>query len=1068
MPMTPESRPPRVRSPMVFLTAAVVATAAALAWMAWHSYASIHEAAELWQRDLRMQELRGTIIHLSEVLTMSARMAAVTGGPQWEARYQRFEPKLDAAIKEAIRLGTAAYPSEAAAKTDAANIRLVAMEHRAFDLVRDGQADRARAILFSDEYKRQKAIYADGMNTLSHALVDAQEAAQKERHRNILQHAISVAVVALLLSVPWVIVLRATRRWHATLMENGCRLAQQAEELADFNRSLDQKVRERTQALAESRAAALNMMADAEEAREKADRANASLSEEVAVRKRTENQLRRQAVIVEQAGQGISVADLDGQLQYVNAACAQMHGYERADELVGQHLSVFHTDEQMEADVVPLNEQVMQKGYCSGEIGHVRKDGATFPTEMRVTLLKDESDNPVGLAGFATDITERRRAEVAAERENAKLSAMISGMEEGVVFADADNAVVEVNNYFCRFVGKVRAELLGRKLEALHSGAVRDRVLEHLSRFRREPGSEPVVIQRSVGGAEVILRAQPIYRDGRYDGVLLNVINVSELVQARREAEQANRLKSEFLANTSHELRTPLNSILGFLRLVLDGMADGREEELEFLRNAYNSSKHLLGLINDVLDIARIEAGKMSLELEAVDLRGVFDEVQSLTHVQAEDGKLDLSFHAPDGPDACVFADRDKLKQILVNLIGNAVKFTDKGSVTVQAIPDPGKGYMQVQVIDTGRGIPLEKQKDLFRPFVQADGSSTRQYGGTGLGLAISLKLAQLMGGSLSLHSDGEGKGTRLALTVPLRNVENGKPAPDTKEPAIEGPSGAPLLLVVEDDPAFRRYMQGVLRKMPLRYVFATTADEAWELLERYRPAAATLDIHLPSTENARLRDGWDLLAAMEKEHQRLPVAIITAYPEEARQRLRVASLVLDRQVVSKPIEPQRLLTAVRTLIQDESIEETPHVLLADDDPQVATCVKKILTPHGYRVDSVSSGHQALNAIGSAPSRYCVLLLDLMMRDGDGYEVLRELKIRGVAPTLPVLVLTNYPEGRNEEERRLLNDRTVLKVLSKSEVQVNPSLLADYLKTVRRATAGETPWPASSLSKTTV
>lgn len=264
-----------------------------------------------------------------------------------------------------------------------------------------------------------------------------------------------------------------------------------------------------------------------------------------------------------------------------------------------------------------------------------------------------------------------------------------------------------------------------------------------------------------------------------------------ELQEAREEAEEASRLKSEFLANTSHELRTPLNGMIGFLKLIIDGMADDPEEQEEFLREAYRSALHLLNLINDVLDIAKIEAGKMQLELGPVKLDDLFKDVQDLTQAQVQQKNLFFQVQKPATYDECIlFGNYQRLLQVMLNLVGNAIKFTHSGGVSVSAEVVRQKvivqnqefpGMVRVRVADTGIGVPLEKQHRLFQSFSQVDSSRTRQYGGTGLGLAISQKLVEAMGGAVNFYSMGEGLGSTVTFTVPLYQepVMIGSPPPD-------------------------------------------------------------------------------------------------------------------------------------------------------------------------------------------------------------------------------------------------------------------------------------------------
>lgn len=251
-----------------------------------------------------------------------------------------------------------------------------------------------------------------------------------------------------------------------------------------------------------------------------------------------------------------------------------------------------------------------------------------------------------------------------------------------------------------------------------------------------------------------------------------------ELLAAQQEAEEATRRKNEFLANVSHEVRTPLNGMMGFLKLILDGMVDDPEEQINFIEEAHRSSLHLLDIINDILDFAKIEAGKLDLECGLVNMDELFVDVGNFIRLQAEPRNLSFLMQTPETSDKIVvYGDYQRLKQVMLNLLSNAIKFTHEGGITVSADIVRKKvrfqdqefpGMLRVRVADTGIGVSLDKQDKLFQSFSQVDGSRTRQYGGTGLGLVISQKLVEAMGGEVHFYSLGEGLGSTVTFTVPL------------------------------------------------------------------------------------------------------------------------------------------------------------------------------------------------------------------------------------------------------------------------------------------------------------
>ncbi len=394
------------------------------------------------------------------------------------------------------------------------------------------------------------------------------------------------------------------------------------------------------------------------------------------------------------------------------------------------------------------------------------------------------------------------------------------------------------------------------------------------------------------------------------------------LEHANLELDRANRLKGEFLANTSHELRTPLNAIMGFLRLVIDGVCDSPEEEREFLQNALDSARSLLNLINDLLDSARIEAGHMEVQLVEVNVPQIFGEVQKLARIQADQQDLLLSF-TPSRGKMTVRADPGKFQQVLVNLTANAIKFTPQGEVRVKARSFPSKGHVRFEVQDTGIGIAPESQRDLFKKFVQGDGSTTRKYGGTGLGLAICKNLVEFMGGQIWLTSPGLGQGTSVFFTLPLvyRQPLYWRRSEDREKGLeITGPGKGPLVLLVEDEPKIIEVMIRILHKGGYRTAYAVTADDGLEGARRLQPALITIDMGLPVRPRAMLRSGLDLFLALRRDPGAgsIPALLVTGH-ELALSRTPEGFQALP-PTLHKPFRAREFLDKVAGMLKKETL----------------------------------------------------------------------------------------------------------------------------------------------------
>jgi signal transduction histidine kinase/DNA-binding response OmpR family regulator len=554
-----------------------------------------------------------------------------------------------------------------------------------------------------------------------------------------------------------------------------------------------------------------------------------------------------------------------------------------------------------------------------------------------------------------------------------------------------------------------------------------DRIVGALVVRRRAPGEFPT----SVVDLLQTFAAQSVV-------AIQNARLFHEVEEKGRQLEVASSHKSQFLANMSHELRTPLNAVIGVTEMLLEDARDlAREDEIEPLSRVLNAARHLLALINDILDLSKIEAGRMDLNIEVVPIAPMMkDLVSTIEPLAAKNGNkivLDLP------PDAThVRADPMRLRQILLNLASNASKFTDKGTVTVRvrrhAIDDIP--WIDFAVTDTGIGMNEQQVARLFQDFVQADSSTTRKYGGTGLGLAISRRLTRMMGGDILVASKpGEGSSFTVRLPDQIAGAaEEREPAP-AAQTATAGSDEEPLVLVIDDDPTVCDVTRRFLGREGFDVVTAKGGKEGLRLAKELHPCAITLDVMMPDL------DGWTVLAALkgDPELADIPVVLMTILDEKQRG---YALGAVDYMV--KPVDRSRLTALLRQLCAGPA----RRVLLVDDDAFLRRELREALEQDGWQPEEAENGRAALVRLAERP--FDAVLLDLVMPEMNGFELLMELRARAEWRDIPVIVIT--AKDLTAEDRRQL-DLSAEQVLQKG---LREETLKDVLQALARCTGRPT------------
>ncbi|MGH9718732.1 MAG: PAS domain S-box protein [Bryobacteraceae bacterium] len=703
-----------------------------------------------------------------------------------------------------------------------------------------------------------------------------------------------------------------------------------------------------------------------------------------------------------------------------------------------------------------------------------REDGTIDWVRWEVRPWYNSSGGVGGLIVFTELVNERRRVEEKLREGEQRMRTLLEGIDDAVIVHNLEGQIIDCNSAACRRYGYTREEMLAlttREVEAPQfSAGFADRVRHQLAETRALFEG----VHRAKDGRliPVDINSTVITYQGR-KAILASVRDITErkhveaeLERMRAAAVAASAAKSEFLANMSHEIRTPMTAILGMTDLALS--TELSDEQRDYLQMSRNSAQSLLGLINDILDFSKIEAGKLDLEVVEFSLRESFNEtIKTLAH-QAHGKGLNLIYRvSPDAPSQ-LMGDPGRLRQVLVNLIGNAIKFTAQGEITVSVQPvatEPGEAVLRFSVADTGIGIPPEKTRDIFAAFTQADGSTTRRYGGTGLGLAISSRLVKLFGGEIGVESE-PGKGSTFHFTATL-----GLPAipPDEAPAPIASLRGLPCL-IVGHSPGAMAVLGEMLLGWGMKPVPVPAVRQAIDTLGLAAEGGAIplviFDADTPES------DGWMLAAELKRQFPKSDTALIIL----TAGRLNGAGLLRDLSNVAclrKPVDASELKEAIVRSIGNASLQslqaslgqaevvgtdgarpglkpvesglpegiEPRHILLAEDNAVNQKLAVRLIERRGHSVVVAGNGAEALRALEREP--FDLILMDVQMPEMGGLEATAAIREQerartaetGIPAHMRIIAITaNAMKGDREHCLAAGMDGYIAKPIRQSEL----------------------------------
>jgi PAS domain S-box-containing protein len=734
--------------------------------------------------------------------------------------------------------------------------------------------------------------------------------------------------------------------------------------------------------------------------------------------------------IFEASPDAILQVDRRGRIELANALAGEMF-HCRLDELLGKSIdelvpSRFRGRHPGHREHYQAKPAVRPMG--SGlDLWARRADASEFPVDITLSPL-DTKDGPQVLC-VVRDMTDRKRIEEALHRQ----AQLIEASHDAIIVREPGGRILQWNAGAQEIYGWTAAEAVGQvthtlfqtgfpvSLEdveaALDRGGRWDGELRHTRRDRARitVESRHILVRAADGTPAAVLETNRNITQRKEAEEAVVALNTKlatankELELRNREVERANRLKSEFLASMSHELRTPLNAIIGFSDLLAEQIAGAlSSKQQRFVNHIQQGARHLLALINDILDLSKVEAGRLELSRENVPVAMVLADV--LTSIRPAAAAKSIAVHSSIGPDVTVFADRIRFKQILFNLLSNAVKFTPEGGkIWVEATER--RGRLTVSVSDTGLGIPIEEQEAIFDAFHQAGATTKGIKEGTGLGLAITRRLVEEHGGRIWVESE-PGKGARLSFTIPAGRPQSEDATPEDAGAGEMGPPRErPLVLVVDDEAPARELLASWLESEGYQLIMAGSSAEALAKAAEHVPDAITLNMLMPG------KGGWDTLYALKKTPvtATIPVIVVTVVDEP-----KIGLALGAAEYLVKPVDKDVLLETVRRYIGPGS-DGPAKVLVVDDEAGTRELLKEMLESDGYVPVLAANGKEALEAL--ARISVSAMLLDLIMPEMDGFELLMRMKEDPGLRNIPVLVLT--AKDLSDDEIEMLRHETI-------------------------------------------